>query len=71
MSVTALKPVKFPWLDYSRYSFSLGLKGATGTYLSGTTASELRGANISLSMAGPDSEHLGELARCFGLTTSR
>src|SRR5262249_44393756 len=26
--------------DYSRYSFSLGLKGATGTYLSGNTASE-------------------------------
>jgi enamine deaminase RidA (YjgF/YER057c/UK114 family) len=40
MTFTALKPAKFPWLDYSRYSFSLGLKGATGTYLSGTTASE-------------------------------
>ena len=40
MTVTVLKPAKFPWLDYSRYSFSLGLKGATGAYLSGTTASE-------------------------------
>ena len=40
MSVTVLKPTRFPWLDYSRYSFSLGLKGSTGAYLSGTTASE-------------------------------
>jgi enamine deaminase RidA (YjgF/YER057c/UK114 family) len=40
MSVTALKPAKFPWFDYSRYSFSLGLMGATGAYLSGNTASE-------------------------------
>jgi enamine deaminase RidA (YjgF/YER057c/UK114 family) len=40
MTVTALKPATFPWLDYSRYSFSLGLKSAAGTYLSGTTASE-------------------------------
>jgi enamine deaminase RidA (YjgF/YER057c/UK114 family) len=40
MSVTALKPATFPWLDSSRYSFSLGLKASTGTYLSGTTASE-------------------------------
>jgi enamine deaminase RidA (YjgF/YER057c/UK114 family) len=40
MSFTALKPARFPWFDYSRYSFSLGLKGATGTYLSGNTASE-------------------------------
>ena len=40
MSVTVLKPAKFPWFDYSRYSFSLGLKAATGIYLSGHTASE-------------------------------
>jgi enamine deaminase RidA (YjgF/YER057c/UK114 family) len=40
MGATALKPARFPWLDSSRYSFSLGLKAATGTYLSGTTASE-------------------------------
>jgi len=40
MSVTVLKPTRFPWLDYSRYSFSLGLKSSTGAYLSGTTASE-------------------------------
>ena len=40
MSFTAIKPAHFPWFDYSRYSFSLGLKTATGAYLSGHTASE-------------------------------
>ena len=40
MSFTVLKPKRFPWFDYSRYSFSLGLKSASGTYLSGNTASE-------------------------------
>ena len=40
MTVTAIKPLSFPWFDYSRYSFSLGLKTATGAYLSGHTASE-------------------------------
>jgi enamine deaminase RidA (YjgF/YER057c/UK114 family) len=36
----ALKPPQFPWFDYSRYSFSLGLKVADRTYLSGHSASE-------------------------------
>ena len=40
MSFAAIKPARFPWFDYSRYSFSLGLKTASGTYLSGHTASE-------------------------------
>ena len=40
MSFTAIRPARFPWFDDSRYSFSLGLKTATGTYLSGHTASE-------------------------------
>jgi enamine deaminase RidA (YjgF/YER057c/UK114 family) len=40
MSFTPLKPARFPWFDYSRYSFSLGLKRASGTYLSGHTASQ-------------------------------
>ena len=39
MMLTALKPAKFPWFDYSRYSFSLGVKSAVGTYLSGHTGS--------------------------------
>lgn len=40
MTFTVLKPRHFPWFDYTRYSFSMGLQSATGTYLSGNTASE-------------------------------
>lgn len=40
MSFTAIKPARFPWFDYSRYSFSLGLQSGSGTYLSGHTGSE-------------------------------
>jgi enamine deaminase RidA (YjgF/YER057c/UK114 family) len=40
MTFKVLKPAKFPWFDYSRYSFSMGLQSAAGTYLSGNTASE-------------------------------
>jgi enamine deaminase RidA (YjgF/YER057c/UK114 family) len=40
MSLKAITPAHFPWFDYARYSFSLGLKSDTGAYLSGHTASE-------------------------------
>jgi enamine deaminase RidA (YjgF/YER057c/UK114 family) len=40
MNFKVLKPKHFPWFDYARYSFSMGLQSATGTYLSGNTASE-------------------------------
>jgi enamine deaminase RidA (YjgF/YER057c/UK114 family) len=40
MTFTAIRPARFPWFDYSRYSFSLGLKTPGGAYLSGHTASE-------------------------------
>lgn len=40
----ALKPKHFPWFDYTRYSFSMGLQGPSGTYLSGNTASEFDSA---------------------------
>src|ERR1700691_299775 len=40
MTATAIKPKHFPWFDYTRYSFSLGLQTPTGVYLSGHTASE-------------------------------
>jgi len=56
MNATVLKPAKFPWLDYSRYSFSLGLKSATGTYLSGTTASEFDPAAKRVVVRGGMSE---------------
>ena len=40
MRLTAITPRHFPWFDYQRYSFSLGLRTETGAYLSGHTASE-------------------------------
>jgi enamine deaminase RidA (YjgF/YER057c/UK114 family) len=36
----ALRPFRFPWFDYSRYSFSLGLAAGSSLYLSGHSASE-------------------------------
>ena len=40
MKFQALQPSRFPWFDYSRYSFSLGLAGGPSLYLSGHSASE-------------------------------
>ena len=40
MSFTALRPDSFPWFDYSRYTFSLGLGHGERAYLSGHSASE-------------------------------
>ena len=40
MKINAITPAQFPWFDYARYSFSLGLKTDRGAYLSGHTASE-------------------------------
>jgi enamine deaminase RidA (YjgF/YER057c/UK114 family) len=37
---TAIKPQRFPWFDYARYSFSLGVRAGFGVYLSGHTASQ-------------------------------
>jgi len=36
----AIVPRHFPWFDYSRYSFSLGVQAGERVYLSGHTASE-------------------------------
>ncbi|HXU43454.1 MAG TPA: Rid family hydrolase [Burkholderiales bacterium] len=52
MSFTALKPASFPWYDYSRYSFSLGLKSASGTYLSGHTGSQYDAATKRIVVRG-------------------
>lgn len=41
----AIKPANFPWFDYTRYSFSLGLRAGNGVYLSGHTASEYDAAS--------------------------
>src|SRR5256885_15495954 len=40
MNAQALTPARFPWFDYSRYSFSLGLAAGGSLYLSGHSASE-------------------------------
>ena len=40
MALRAVRPKQFPWFDYSRYSFSLGIAAGQGVYLSGHTASE-------------------------------
>jgi enamine deaminase RidA (YjgF/YER057c/UK114 family) len=40
MERSALKPRRFPWYDYSRYTFSLGLSIGERTFLSGHSASE-------------------------------
>lgn len=40
MERSALKPRRFPWYDYSRYTFSLGLSVGGRILLSGHTASE-------------------------------
>lgn len=36
---TALRPAAFPWFDYSRYTFSLGVDHGGGAFLSGHSAS--------------------------------
>jgi enamine deaminase RidA (YjgF/YER057c/UK114 family) len=38
MAWTALRPTHFPWFDYSRHSFSLGLKAGDLLFLSGQAA---------------------------------
>jgi enamine deaminase RidA (YjgF/YER057c/UK114 family) len=40
LTPTTITPARFPWFDYSRYSFSLGVRAGDRAYLSGHTASE-------------------------------
>ena len=40
MRLKAIQPVTFPWFDYSKYSFSLGLTSGKSIFLSGHSASE-------------------------------
>ncbi len=40
MAFQAVSPSEYPWYDYSKYSFSLGIAAGEGVYLSGHTASE-------------------------------
>jgi len=38
--IEAIRPGHFPWFDYSRYTFSLGLQRGEHAWLSGHSASE-------------------------------
>lgn len=40
MTITDIRPKAFPWFNYERYSFSLGLTDGTTAWLSGHSASE-------------------------------
>ena len=59
MTVTALKPTRFPWYRYDRYAFSLGLQLGGRTFLSGHTASAYDTAAGRMSVTGG----LGEQVR--------
>ena len=61
MTTTAIKPTHFPWFDYSRYSFSLGLKTPASVYLSGHTASEYDPAAKRIVVRGGMTEQVREL----------
>lgn len=58
MSMTAIKPAHFPWFDYSRYSFSLGLKSGSTAYLSGHTGSEYDPASKRIVVRGGMTEQV-------------
>lgn len=44
--LSAIEPTRFPWLDYKKYSFSLGLTSPAGAFLSGATASAFDGERV-------------------------
>jgi enamine deaminase RidA (YjgF/YER057c/UK114 family) len=52
MERSALKPRHFPWYDYSRYTFSLGLNVGERTLLSGHSASEHEPATRAMVVRG-------------------
>src|SRR5438132_7909852 len=39
-NIEAIRPSHFPWFDYARYTFSLGLRRGADVWLSGHSASE-------------------------------
>ncbi len=42
----AIEPTSFPWLDYKKYSFTLGKTTPAGTFLSGASASRFDGSHV-------------------------
>jgi len=49
---SAIRPAKFPWFDYSRYTFSLGLDVGGRAFLSGHSASEYDAAEKRIVVRG-------------------
>lgn len=58
MTIASIVPARFPWYDYTRYSFSIGLKTSAGTYLSGHTASEYDPASGRIVVRGAMSDQV-------------
>lgn len=52
----AVVPSSFPWLDPSKYSFSLGIEAADATWLAGQTASAFNGASGRVEIEGAGRE---------------
>ena len=50
--LAALEPEPFPWLDYRRYSFSLGVRHGSRVWLSGNTASAFDPGTGSVGVRG-------------------
>lgn len=55
---TAIRPERFPWFDYSRYSFSLGVRAGSAAYLSGHTASQFDEAAKRIVVRGDMAEQV-------------
>ena len=52
MNLEAIRPSHFPWFDYSRYTFSLGLQRGSSVWLSGHSASEYDAADGHIVVKG-------------------
>lgn len=61
MTISAIHTDRFPWFDYKRYSFSLGLKTTAGAYLSGATASEYDSASRRMVVRGGMHEQISTI----------
>lgn len=56
MTRQAIEPESFPWLDTSRYSFSLGIRAAGAAWLSGQTASAFQPSTARVAVEGGGAE---------------
>ncbi len=63
----AITPDAFPWFDYSRYSFSLGLEVGEAVLLSGHSASEYDPLERKIVVRGAMSEQVGTAYEKIGV----